>query len=183
MSIIGLPLILFKVEEVEDLPDHFVTLPHYDGSSGTPKSSGGMSLGVNDGDTVKVLGFRNEITEGQIRSLHLEDDTTDYQNTSGFNAFAAITVEADNTGILTRHIKIFSSPTTNSITSATLLYEYGSQQTPMLNADGEKLSITGLKIQDDHFLVIQNVDDSRAGLNSITIGSTEIEAFVVERQS
>ena len=169
-----------KEGEDDELPDHFITLPNYDGFSGTEKTSGGSSLGVNDADTVKALATNAGLAEGAVGSLHVEDNSTSYQNTSGVTAYAIIIIQCEGAGTATRHVKIYSGPTENSTASATLLFEIGSVTTfGILNATGEKLTTPILKIQDNHFLTVENVDDSRAGANNINYDSSV--GWVVER--
>jgi len=162
-----------------DLPDHFVGLPYFDGRSATAFTSGGVQLGVNNEDTVKMIIHTAAIAEAGVNSIHEEDNATSYQNTSGADAFAILILKCDNTGAIERHIKLHSSPNDNSTTSATLLFEVGAgTANSILDADNEELTVGPLRISNNHYLVIENVDDSRAGSNDIRVS---VPGWVVER--
>jgi len=155
------PWIPFPSEpETDDMADHYYPFGLY---AGTLTSSGTGLLGVNDEDTVNILGF-GVIAEGGINSLHLQDDSTDYQNTSGAVAYAVIIVRGDGTGTQARHIKIYSAPTTNSKVGATELFDYDG---PDFDANNQLITTPILEIQNNHYIVVENIDESRAGTNSI----------------
>lgn len=162
----------------DDLPDHLISVPYYDGTSSSPTTSGGVAIGVNDADTIKSLIHTADIAEGGINSLHTEDDSTSYQNTSGSTAHAVVLVTCVGSGTAERHIKFWSSPNDNSKTSATALYEFGSTTLSIMDATGEVMTIGPLAIQDNHYLVLENIDDSRAGTNSLEVIKN---SWVVER--
>ena len=173
------PFMGISPEVVDDLPDHFITLPHYTGTSSTQSNSGWSGIGIKDADTVKLLLFTSTFLEGQTRSVHDETDSTAYQNTSGNTAFAIIILKASNTGTQVRHIKVWSGPNADSTTSATLLFEFGSTTgSSFMNNNNEKFTLPVLPIQNNHYLTIENVDDGRAGTNSIGL---QEPGFVVER--
>lgn len=155
-----------------------ISLPYYNGTSSSPIASGGVSLGVADKDVLKILLHGTAITEGGIKSLHVRDNSTSYQNTSGSDAVAVLNISANAAGTSARHVKIFSSPSDDSITSATLILDI--DQSGILDANGEILTVLCPNIQNNHYLVIQNVDESRAGDNSISVQPTSI-SYVVER--
>jgi len=120
-------LVFLKEEDGEDMADSYISVLRYTGNNGTA-SSGEVSVGVNDEDTVIVIDDGAAITETVSQSAH-DDSGGDYQNTSGFNAFAVIVLSANDSGTATRHVKIWDAPTTNSTSSATLRWEYGAQDT------------------------------------------------------
>jgi len=174
-------LVFLKVGDDDDLPDNFITVERYIGTDSST-SVGEFGLGVNDEDSVVYLYAGAVITEGGKLSVHKDDDT-DYQNTSGFDAMAIVIIQALDTGAATRHVKLWSAPTTNSTTSATLLVEYGGTDSTHFDASNDLLTMPPVKIQNNHYLVVENVDDSRAGTNNvgvIGIQSGKI-GFVVER--
>lgn len=173
------PWIAFLKEGEDDLPDHFLTVPYFNGTGGSPSSSGGMSIGFNDVDTTKFLLHTVAITEGSASSVHLENNTTDYQNTTGQDAFAVLVLNAVGSGTVQRHVKIWSGGTVNSISGATLLFEINSAVVvTILDNAAEKFTTPILTIQNNHYLTIENVDDSRAGTNDISVAS---DSWVVER--
>lgn len=158
--------------------DHVRELPWFRGNSSAESTSASIGIGVNDEDTVKILIHSAVITEGSALSIHLEDDSTSYQNTSGADAAAVIIISAVTSGAQTRHIKVWSGPTENSTTSATLEFEIGSAAGFWLNAAGESVTVGPIIIQNNHYITLENVDDSRAGTNNISV---TLGAFVVER--
>jgi len=101
------------------------------------------------------------------------------KNTTGNDAFAVLIIIARTGGTEERHVKIYSGPTENSTSGATLLFEVGRDaNSGILNAQGEQLTTPVLKIQNNHFLTVENVDDSRAGINDIRFSGIN---WVVER--
>ena len=111
--------------------------------------------------------------------MHLIDDTTDYQNTSGKTAYVIITFSA---GVQTqkRLVRIFSAPTTNSITSATEVFD--SQDVlgaSSWNSNGNRLTSYVVPIQDNHFIVIQNYTGAAGDIDiPATAGA---DAIVIEQ--
>lgn len=166
------------------MADNYISVVRYDGAN-TTTPQGEVSLGVNDVDTTKLLESPGIMTEGTILSVH--DDVTGaaYQNTSGSTALAVLTIQGNSSGVLTRHVKIYSGPTTDSVTGATLLLEVGAVVTGFLNASDNRFTTPPLKIQNNNFIIVENVDDSRAGINNLIVlgGATAggIFSIVVER--
>lgn len=157
--------------------DHAILVPYYF-SSAAAIEGGAIGLGVQDADTPKMLRHRSSITEGSVVSVHTEGDSTSYQNTSGSTAYAAIIILCAGGGTEERHVKVYSSPNDNSTTSATLLFEFGANTgTNFMDANGEKFTTPKLAIQTNHYLVVENVDDSRSGTNNIQVQ----EGWIVER--
>jgi len=179
-----LPWIAFIPEEFveDDLPDNFMTVPRFWGA-GT-SSNGEVGAGVNDVDTVRFFFNSVEIAEGTVLSAHGEDNA-DYKNISGKNAIAVIILEGRNSGAATRHIKIYSGPTTDSITGATKVFETGQTDGGYFDAANDLLTLPPVKIQNNHFIIVENVDDSRAGTNAVGLIGTNslntVTSFVVER--
>ena len=180
----SLPTILFQVGEiVDDMADNYITTDRYIGDASIV--IGKVDVGVQDGDTVRKFFSGATITEGNALSVHGEDDA-DYKNTSGFDAIAVIVLIALSGGAATRHVKIYSAPTTDSTAGATLVWETGQTDSPYFDASLDRLTSAPVKIQDDHFIVIENVDDARAGANDVKNFGVEPSTsggFVVERQS
>jgi len=116
-----------------------------------------------------------DLVEGDIKSVHTEDDSTSYQNTTGNDAVVSFSIQASNAGgTATRHVKVYSSPNNDSTSGATLLFEYGTASSSFFDTAGDNIGLSNLRIQNNHFLVIENVDDSRAGPNHITINSSRL---------
>ena len=159
-----LPWLGFFPLEVDDLPDFWTLL-------------GGIFTKVAETATLTQIPviLQTLMTEGLVQSIHVEDNSTSYQNTTGNDAFATVTLKAFSSGTATRHAKIWSSPNDNSITGATLLYEVGTVDVAgLFDTAGDELTFVDCKIADNHFLVIENVDDSRAGTNNFVVSNQEI---------
>lgn len=123
------------------------------------------------------------ITEGEVKSVHTADDSTAYQNTTGNTAYATLNLRTIDGGQSERHIKIWSGPTADSTTSATLLWEIGKLSTTeyLSQSDVDRITTRTLKIQNNHYLTIENVQESRAGTNNVTIGIDSTVNYVIER--
>lgn len=156
------------------MSDHYMEVPLYVGGTTT---AGQVHLGVQDGDTVKYLIHSADIAEAGVKSLHLPDDSTAYQNTSGFDAQVIILIRGRDTGTQARHIKVYSAPTTDSTSSATEVFDYDGTN---FNASTSLLTTPPLKISNNHYIVIENVDESRVGNNDVDVGL--FGTIVVERQ-
>lgn len=165
------------------MADSYMSTIKYNGFDSD--GSGEVLIGVQDGDTVlSLVDNASALTEGGVRSMHEEDDSTDYQNTTGFNAICVLTFEASASGTEERHVRVYSGPTTNSTTGATLLWEFGTDGTSgIFDTSGQRVTTPPLKISNNHFIIVENVDDSRAGTNNILPLANRANAnFVVERQ-
>ena len=147
---------------IDDLPDHWVEL-------------GGVFTKVNPTAVVTRIPvvYTPVLTEGVIASVHTENDSTSYQNTTGNTAIASLVIGAISTGLESRHVKIWSSPNDNSSIGATLLFEIGTTSSFAFDNDGDEISLIDLKIQHNHYLVIENVDEGRAGTNNIAVNRQE----------
>jgi len=158
---------------------NFHMVPSFNGAGSTESNSGGVAIEVKDGDTVKVI-KHDDFTEGTSESVHEQDNSTSYQNTSGSTAICVIIIRCTNSGAEERHFKIYSAPTDNSTASANLVYEFGSEAaSTFMDALNDRLTTPPLPISDNHFIVVENVDDSRAGTNNIQLNG--IDSVVVER--
>jgi len=168
----------------EDVAFSIIETPRYVGSGVT--TLGNIYVGVNDNEKTELLYESGSLTEGSVLSVH-NDNNVDYKNESGYNAIAILTISADDTGGATRHIKIHSGPTTDSTSGATLLFEFGQQDHNDFDASGDTLTTPPLTIQNNHYIIVENVDDTRTGTNNIKIkgqsGAFVWRSFVVERAS
>ena len=172
--------VVYKSSDIprsDDLPDNLFIVPYFTGNGSTEFDSGGIGLGVNDGDTVKTLIHGTGIVEGGIQSVHTRDDSTSYQNLSGNTAIATLVLVGNDTGTEPRHIKLYSAPDDDSTASgAVLLYE--ADQASLLASSSDVFTTPPLPISNNHYLVIENVDESRGGTNNIT---ANFYSAVVER--
>lgn len=179
-----IPLLVARIVQADDgdgLADNYQSLPKFTGT-GT-NISGDVNVGIENGDTVKGFFSSVDITEGTALSVHDESDT-DYQNTSGADATTVLILLATNTGAATRHVRVYSSPTTDTIAGGTLVWETGQSDSTFFDAASDQLTSPPMQIQNNHFIVVNNVDDSRAGTNNVQVLglNSNIAAFVVEHQ-
>ncbi len=157
--------------------ENFIATPFYTGEVGTPEPSGGNYLGVGDPNNAKFLVHRLAISEGVSDNVLLEDNTTPYQNTSGEDAVAIITIRATGAGTEERHWRIWDSPTSATATG-TLRYEFGSDATSgKMDASGLLMTCPPIKVSNNNFIVLECVDDGRVGSNAVAV----TESFVAER--
>ena len=163
----GPPLYMYTVG-IDDLPDYWTPV----GGIFTKVASTAVVTRV-------PLIITTDYNEGDIMSVHTEDDSTSYQNTSGNPAYATVTIVNAPTGVATRHVRIWSSPNDDSIAGATLRYEVGSTDHIGFDEQGESLSFPDVKIENNHYLVVENVDDGRTGTNDFTVGNAEF-FFILE---
>jgi len=85
MSIYGLPLLLFTVEDDEDLGNQ-ITYPIYSWLPSDSFEPIVRSLKIEGTETVIELGFENNIVNGTPKSLRKLSDNTAYSVTSGKTA-------------------------------------------------------------------------------------------------
>lgn len=164
------------------MADSYILVERFNGISTIV--AGEVSIGKNDVDTVKYANCLANMAEGTILSVPQEGGS-DYKNLSGFNTVAVLMVQCANTGVASRHVKIYFSPTTNSSSGATLLWEIGSVDNIFFDASTDSITTSPLTIQNNHFIIVENVDDSRAGLNDISVIGADtnfaVHSLVVER--
>jgi len=158
---------------VDDLPDHFEQMSKLVGGT---SSSNLFFLGIKDGDSVKLLVHTTDITDAQLRSVHLSDDVTSYQNLSGKDAFVILLLVARNTSTGPRPFKIYSSPNDNSKTGATEVYDFDGNTG--FNNTGEGWTTPPLKIQNNHFCVVENLSGNALRDISVSIAS-RVVGFVI----
>ena len=165
------------------MADSYISVIRFVGST-TGVFSGEVSVGKNDIDSVKVLDGMGDMTEGTVLSVH-DDAGAAYQNLSGFNAVAVLRIEARGSGFATRHVRVYSGPTTNDITGATLLWEVGQVDSAFFDLTANVITTSPLTISNNHYLIVENVDDSRTGTNDIRVSdqanNAQVTNFVVER--
>ncbi len=156
---------------VDDLPDHFEVIDRFVGGT---TADGQFFLGIKDGDSVKILVHTTDIQDTQLRSVHLSDDSTSYQNNSGKDAFAIIKLTARDSGTGSRAFKIYSSPNDNSKTSATEVYDFDGNTG--FNNTSEDWTTPPLKIQNTHFCVVECLSG-----NALRDIDVSVQSRVVER--
>ena len=72
----------------DGMADSYISVVRYVGLSAT-LGFGYVSIGKNDIDTVEYFINSVDMVEGDVLSVHGDDDT-DYKNTSGFDAIAVL---------------------------------------------------------------------------------------------
>ena len=162
----------------DGLADSYFSLSRYIGST-SASIEGTVEVGVNDIDTVRLLDQSADITEGSVLSVH-GDDGANYQNNSGFDAMAVLTLIALSSGTATRHVKIFSHSVADTA-AGTLVWEMGQQDNVFFDAANDLFTTPPLRIQTGHFINIQNVDDARAGTNNVNIDAQSVVTTSVVR--
>lgn len=180
-----LPTVLIPsilVEDGDGMADNYISISRFIGSTTT--TAGEVNIGVQDGDTVTYLDGTATLTEGNVLSVHAQGGA-DYQNTSGFDAVAVVTLLAINAGTQRRHVKVYAH-TLADTAAGTLLWEVNNNDITFFDASGDFLTSPPLKIPTGNYINVENVDDSEAGLNDVkvggAVGSSTIVSLVVERQ-
>lgn len=175
---VSLPNILFKIEKEEDEELSQICLPYFNGTTASPsdpEASGQICISVKDEDTVRQLAKGVAFTQNVPGSINLSNDSTSYQNNSGFDAMVifVIRVSLDGGGISS--FEVYDAPTDNSIAAATLRFQNFGGISSLLNAAGERQTIGPIKISNGNFCVINNSTATN------TLNITEGLAWVVER--
>lgn len=157
----------------DELADNYILFSMYP-ASGTPTVA---RIGYNRDETVVHLVHATAFDDTATESLHVKDDSTSYQNTTGKTAYAIITVNASTQTGVERDFKVHSAPTDNSKTAATLLYDttnfIGSWAT--INT---RVTTPLLAIADNHFIVIENTSGASSRNLSVP-ASNSLESFAI----
>lgn len=155
----------------DGLAENYFAFPVFDG--GTSKTNDNL-IGYALTDTIVPLRHGADMDDTVIKSLHTSDDSTDYKNTTGKVAQVIITVQARLDASL-RNFKIYSAPTTDSVTGAILVFDTAVSDFNTLGTANTKLTINMVDIQNNHFVVIQNTTgvagkiNIPGGINAIVI--------------
>jgi len=179
LSLFGLPEILFTVGVVGDgLSDTYLDWLSFMG--GNPGLTYNTQVGYNKGDNLVPLVHNTKFDNGVVVSLHELDDSTNYKNTTGKTVYVIINIIAiDDAG--TRACKVYSGPTADSKTGATLLFD-STKYIPddaIWNASQEKITTFVLAIQNNHFVNIENT--SGATPRNLAVQKEEkFQAMVIE---
>ncbi len=183
MSQQGMTIVSLQVEEKGDgMTDNYYDFDVYNGGSTAVNNN---SIGHNRDDALVHLVHETNFDNGEAVSLHLGDDTTDYQNTTGSTVYVIISIEAF-TDIGTRAYKIYSAPTTDSVAGATEVFDSANLPSDQAwDAGGELLTSFLVPIQDNHFIVVENT--SGAGSRRLNLpmpgAGAAILALAVEPSS
>ena len=82
-------------------------------------------------------------------------------------------------------MRVYYNSTTDSTAYATLLFEIGQQDSGFFDASSDRITTPPLTIPTGNYVIVENVDASRAGTNDIRVidqtSSTIIASLVVER--
>lgn len=148
---------------------------------GTAGTSTTDYIGYNRGETVVKLTHNTSFDDTVLKSLHLMDDSTDYQNTSGNTAYAIVTATAI-TDAGDRAFKIWSAPTTDSKTAATQVFDSAVAFNNLLwDGNNELLTSWQVPITDQHFIVIENTSGATPRNINIANSATPLPAIVIEQ--
>lgn len=135
------------------MADNYIVTPRYIGA-GT-STLGEYHIGQPFAGQVKMLRHETDITDGDIKSMHLYDDSTSYQNTSGATAYFTLAIVISSaTG--DRIIKIHSSPNDDSLTGATLLETLDSSSISEWDAVNDVVSTAILGVENNHYIIVEN---------------------------
>lgn len=66
-------------------------------------------------------------------------------------------------------MKVYYGPTTDTVTGATLLFEFGQDDAAFFDADGNAITTPPLTMPTGNYIIVENVDDSRVGTNDIQV--------------
>jgi len=161
----------------DDMAENYYLFPRYINST-VPLEY--QRIGHNRADNLVKLTHNTLFDHGTAVSLHLTDDTTDYQNTTGRTVYAIITVNAatDSGG---RAYKIYSAPTTDSIVGATEVYDSTEWRTNTNNFDSsaDRWTSVLVPIQNTHYIVVENTSGVTSRRLQLVV-SNEDAGLVVE---
>jgi hypothetical protein len=134
----------------DDMADNYVELAK---SNGTFSSL--LRIGYSKTEKITQILYTDNIFQGEIKSMHFNDNSTSYRNLSGTNARFYLTVRAIVIAD-PRIIKIYSSPTDDSISGATLLQTLDDSTGYDFNAINDTVSSDELIVQNNHYIVLEN---------------------------
>ena len=139
------------------------------------------NIGYNNGDKIIILQHPTSIAQNGIQSIHLDDNSTAYQNTTGDVVHAIISPEVES-GVSFSSYKLYSAPTTDSVASATEVFD----STDIIsNWDLINTFLTSVlvPIQNNHFIVIENTSSSAVNIRIRSSVDQVIFALVKEPAS
>jgi hypothetical protein len=139
-------------------------------------------IGYSRDETIVRLTHGSGFDDTVDESMHLVDDSTSYQNTSGKTAYAMITVNAlTNAG--DRAYKIWSSPNDNDKTSGTEVFDSTDVLTDLnlFDADDDKLTSYLVPITNNHYIVVENTSGASSRNISVGTDTGNLRAFVIEQ--
>jgi hypothetical protein len=130
--------------------------------------------------TLKTLTHGSLFDDTVTKSLHLSDDSTDYQNTSGKVAYAMVTITSDGDSGA-RSAKIYSAPTTDSKTAATEVWDSLNFTAATAWGPSELITSWLVPIQNNHYIVIENTSGATPRDIKVDIVNNTFFAFVIEQ--
>lgn len=153
MSQQGMTIVSAVVPDTgDDMADNYYPFPIFVGGTQSVEVN---RIGYARNDTLKRVVHSGDIDDGDTLSLHLPDDTTAYQNNSGKIAYAIVTfIAASLSGA--RSIKIYSAPTSDSVTGATEVWNSDDHTVNSWSATNSLFTSVLVEIQDSHYIVIEN---------------------------
>ena len=161
---------------VSDMPDNFTTFEQfYNGTTAIQT----FDIGFNRGENVRRLIHSSQIATGNVNSLHIFDDSTSYQNTSGADAYAIVTVRKSNITTANTGFKIWSSSTENSATGTEVYDSADYLAQSSWQSQNDKLTSQLVTISNSHYINIEN--SSTPGSSGIDIDVLG-DAIVIETQ-
>jgi len=169
-----------EIVRLDEMSDYYILTSIYDGVSSTVKRTD--RFGFNRGEVIKRLTHTALIDDTESQSLHLVDDSTSYKNVSGSIAYAVVTVKVSGTPAPKRKFKIYSSPTDNTPAGAPI---FDSENFVLASNDfdnaGDKSTAYLLPIQDDHFIILENLTGTASREILVDNITQNFETFVIEK--
>ena len=164
----------------DDLADNYYLFKHWLEATNSDNFNQFERIGYNRDDNLVVLQHPTDILPATPRSLHSGSSTTSYQNTTGRTVYAIVTVTAGNPNTNPRW-KLFSAPTNDSIAAATEVFDSDNIINILSTIFSDRLTSLLVPIQDNHFIVLQNLDSNVAGIITVnTPDGNNVNGLVVE---
>jgi len=166
-----------EIARLDEMSDNYIDLSVYLASTTSSRTD---QVGFNRDETVKRLTHTANIDDGGAQSLHLNDDSTAYQNSTSKTAYAVVAVRAIiDAG--ERKFKIHSSPTSDTVAGTKVFDTDDFLFSSSLNVTGEKLTAFLLPIQPTHFIVLENFSGSTPRNIDVDNSENTFESFVIEQ--
>lgn len=162
-----IPLLVARIVEGEvgdGLADNYLTYIRFVKSTSVAVQVQRDQIGYNRDDVVVLLQHNASILLNETKSLFLGGFTsTAYQNTSGNTAFVIVSGNIAGTGVNAR-FKLYSAPTTDSKAGATEVFD-SDDIVSSWNAVSSRTTSFLVPIQDNHFIVFENLSVSAQPMN------------------
>ena len=163
------------------MADNYFEFPSYNNKSNLNDALIQL-IGYNLGDKLLQLTHNTDIIIGgaNAKSLHLSDDSTSYQNTTGNTVYAIVTPRITTDGTLNSY-KLYSAPTDNSVASAIEVFDLADFTVDWdISATFDRFTSSLVAIQNNHFIVLENTGTGGSIINVDIVDVKGPFALVVE---